>query len=305
MLDRAGPPRPHQICAVIVTYNIGAAIDRCFSAIHNQVGHVLIVDNCSDEATRLELSSLAGPRVTLILNPHNEGIAHAYNRAIEWIRSAGFQWVLLLDHDSEATAGMVQELIETYILLWQQGTRNIGIVGTNLFELSTQRYLLAGSHGDKTSFVEDDSVTSSGSLISLSVFDSGLRFNEDLFIYYVDTDFCRRLKRAGYRTFISSAAVLLHREGDRRVHKFLWRTATYNHYSKEARYYLMRNAIYLLRKGTLDRNDLRWILRRYWNDHLKILVFDERRFTVLWHSLRGLLDGLRGKLGPMNSPERA
>src|SRR5208282_2178837 len=43
-----------QICAAIVTYNIAEAIRRCFDSIRGQVGHVIIVDNGSDELTLRE-----------------------------------------------------------------------------------------------------------------------------------------------------------------------------------------------------------------------------------------------------------
>jgi rhamnosyltransferase len=114
-LDPVEFPHRSQICAAIVTFNIGEALHRCVDAIQNQVGHVLIVENGSGEPTRRELSRLTAPdSVTVILNEHNEGIARAFNQAVEWARGGGFQWILLLDHDSEATPGMVEELVRGY-----------------------------------------------------------------------------------------------------------------------------------------------------------------------------------------------
>ncbi len=42
-------------------------------------------------------------------------------------------------------------------------------------------------------------------------------FNEDLFIYFVDIDFCRRLGGAGYGVYVCPEAVLLHREGTKKM----------------------------------------------------------------------------------------
>jgi rhamnosyltransferase len=296
--------RQSQVCAVIVAYNIGAAIHRCFDSIRGQVGHVLIVDNGSDETTRRELEKLAASdSVTLILNERNEGLAHAFNQAVEWTGGKGFRWILTLDHDSEATHGMVDKLVEAYATLDRQGIENVGVVGPNPYDANVQRFPQYRPRKDGGAPLEDEETISSGSLIPLRVFDKVGPFNEDLFIYYVDTEFCIRLARAGFRIYVCPEAVLLHREGARRRHRFLWRHAYFDHYGKTARYYLTRNLIYMMRKYPMSFSDFCLVVRRNCKDHVKILVFSEERFSTLWYSLRGLIDGLRGKIGPMNSAD--
>lgn len=291
-----------RICAVIVTYNIGAAIHRCFDAIRNQVGHVLIVDNGSDELTVRELHSLAASDfVTAILNERNEGLAHAYNQAVQWARDKGFQWILTLDHDSEATPGMVDKLVQAYVTLERQGIRNVGVVGANPFDQNIQRFIQYLPREGGGAALEDEGVISSGSLIQLRVFDTMGLFDEDLFIYYVDTYFCRRLVRAGFRIYVCPEAVLIHQEGSKRRRKLLWRHAYYDHYGKHARYYLTRNTIHMMKRREVSAGDIYWMVRRTCLDHLKILLFDEDRFSIIWYSLKGLVDGLRGRVGPLDS----
>jgi hypothetical protein len=53
-----------------------------------------------------------------------------------------------------------------------------------------------------------------------------------------------------------------------------------------------------------SRHDFAVLIGRLWKDHVNILLFDEGRFGVLWFSLRGLVDGMRGKVGAMNSASR-
>jgi rhamnosyltransferase len=296
-------PHRSQICAVIVTYNIGEAIHRCFNSICGQAGHVLIVDNASGEATRRELNKLGSSNaVTLIFNERNEGVAHAYNQAVQWTQAQGFQWILTLDHDSEATPGMVDKLAGTYATLERQGIQNVGVVGANPIDQNTGIFSTGVHPGaSENAPVEDTDVISSGSLIPLRVFDLVGPFNEDLFMYYVDTDFCRRLLQAGFRVFICPDAVLLHQEGSKRRRRFLWMHANYDHYGKTARYYLTRNTIHVIKKLPLSRTDIHLLIRRLCKDHLKILLFDKERLPVLWFSLKGLADGLRGRVGPLNS----
>jgi rhamnosyltransferase len=301
--DSHEAPHRSQICAAIVTYNIGDALHRCVDAIQSQVGHVLIVDNGSDEPTRSELDRLnASNPITVILNERNEGIARAFNQAVQWARGLGFQWILLLDHDSEATPGMVDELVRGYEALEQAGIGNVGVVGANPFDVNLQQYLLHGPcDRAKTPLEIQMEVISSGSLIPLPIFDKVGLFNEDLFIYYVDTEFCMRLSRQGFHIYLCPDAVMLHREGSKKRHRLLWWNTRYDHYGKTARYYLTRNLIYMIKSQTLPPGYIRGLLRSNWKDHLKILLFDEDRFGSLWFSLRGLVDGLKGKVGPLDS----
>lgn len=291
-----------RVCAVIVTYNIGEAIHSCFRAICNQVGHILIIDNGSRESTRQELEKLgASDAVTIILNPQNEGLAHAFNQAVQWAKDKEFRWILTLDHDSEATPGMVDKLVEAYTTLDHQGIHNVGVVGANPFDRNVELFFQYHPRPNGGPPMEDEEVISSGSLIRLSVFDVIGPFNEDLFMYYVDTDFCMRLARGGFRVYVCPEAVLLHQEGSRRRRRFLWVNANYDHYGKIARYYLTRNTIYMIRNHPVSSEDIYWMLRRNCKDHAKILLFDRERFSILWYSVRGLLDGLRGKVGPLNT----
>jgi rhamnosyltransferase len=300
--ENVDPYQRSKICAVIVTYNIGEAIHRCFDSIQSQVGHVLIVDNGSDEPTLRELNRLAvSDLVTLILNERNEGIARAYNQAVEWAQDKGFQWILTLDHDSESTPGMVDKLVGAFVILAEQGIQNVGVVGSNPLDQNAGVHLTGViPSGSDSELIQDSDVISSGCLIPLRVFDIIGPFNEDLFIYYVDTDFCMRLTEGGFCIYVRTDAVLLHREGSKTRHRFLWRYARYDHYEKMSRYYLTRNSIYIIKKYPLGPRHIFEIIRRNCKDHAKILLFDDERLSVLWFSLRGLIDGLRGKVGPLS-----
>jgi rhamnosyltransferase len=293
-----------RICAVIVTFNIGPLVHRCFKSIRDQVGHVLIVDNGSDEATRRELKVLASmEKVTLILNEQNRGLAHAFNQAVGWARQQGFEWILTLDHDSESTPGMVEKLVRTFTTIEQKGIQKVGVVGANPFDQNVQQFFQYNNRPEGGILLEDEEPISSGSLIPLRVFEAVGLFNEDLFIYCVDTDFCMRLKENGFGAYVCTEAILLHREGAKRRRRFLWFNAIYDHYGKAARYYLTRNTIYMIREHHISLPDFVGTLHRNFKDHLKILLFDSERFSVLWFSLRGLVDGLRGKYGPLTSGE--
>ncbi len=262
----------------------------------------MIVDNGSDEVTREELEKVAASdSVTLILNERNEGIARAFNQGVEWARSNGFERILTFDHDSEATPGMVDKLSNAYAALEKQGIQNVGVVGANPYDINARYFITRVSPTGTDALIDEGEVISSGSLIESRIFDKVGPFNEELFVHYVDIDFCIRLQRSGFRVFLCPDAVLLHEEGTKERMRFVWRDVLYDRYSKEARYYLTRNTFYLMKKYfPLNFGITRWILFRLWMDHIKILLFDQERFTLLSYSLRGLIDGLRGRVGRLS-----
>jgi rhamnosyltransferase len=184
-LDPVEFPHRSQICAVVVTYNIGEAVHRCVDSIQSQVGHVLIIDNGSGESTLRALHQLAASNaVTLILNERNEGVARAYNQAVRWARDNGFQWILTLDHDSEATPGMVGKLVLGFGALERVGTRNASIVAANPFDLNLLDYSYCAPRENGGLPVYCPEVISSGSLIWLRIFDVIGLINEYLSIYF-------------------------------------------------------------------------------------------------------------------------
>lgn len=294
--------RRTSVCAVIVTFNIGSLVHRCYNSINAQVDHVVIVDNGSDLATREELDKIApSDSVTLILNERNEGIARAFNQGVDWAQSKGFERILTLDHDSEATPGMVDKLLNGYATLQAQGIQNVGLICANAYDINSQYFISGCSPAANDALIDEGEVISSGSLIEARVFDTVGLFNEEIFVHYVDIDFCVRLQRGGYRVYLCPDAVLLHQEGTKERMRFFWRDVFYDRYSHEARYYLTRNTLYLMKRHfPLKSSITRWILRRLLMDHVKILLFDRERFVLFWFSLRGFVDALRGRAGGLS-----
>lgn len=290
------------VCAVIVTYNIGFEIHACVNAIRNQVSEVVIVDNGSDPETRLELEKLSNQSLaTVLLNAHNKGIACALNQGFQYGLERGYRWFLTLDHDSEATPGMVAKLLDGWRAAEARGAK-VGIVAANPFDKKSHTYYVNGYQSTDTEVVvEVPTVISSGSLIGKTAFEIVGFQNEELFLYYVDDDFCLRLRRAGLGVFLCPSAILLHQEGNRVSRNFLGRKVHYNNYGKEACYYISRNACYMLRK-LWEYEERRYFYRvatRLAKDAIKVVLYDEQPIQKLSFTIRGIRDGIRGRYGEL------
>jgi len=291
------------VCAVIVAYNIGEAIHKCFDSIREQVSQVIIVDNGSDDRTRRELRKLASAgSAELMLNDSNEGIARALNQGVQWALGKGFQWVLTLDHDSEATPGLVDRLVEAYVALERRGFHKVGLVTANPFDRNGQIFLEGYPPRENDDrLIELERCNSSGCLIRRQTFDLIGFFDEKLFVYYVDEDFCFRLRQNGLKMFLCPPAVLMHSEGQKTMQRLLGRTIIYDNYGSEARYYIARNAVHMSKRYWACRQwrELYLLLRRFTHDLLVVLGCDRARFRKARFMFRGVWEGVRGKYGRM------
>ena len=81
------PPQPAdlgRVCAVIVTLNIGKAIQACVEAVRTQVEHIVFIDNASTDATPAELEAIRAqhPDFIDILENHDGNLGRAQNLGI-------------------------------------------------------------------------------------------------------------------------------------------------------------------------------------------------------------------------------
>src|SRR5271155_3939362 len=109
----AGLETGRQVCAILVSYHPDAELPRRVTRILEQVGALVIVDNGSGAEARAMLERMAAdPRVSLVLNRANLGVARGLNLGVEQARASAFGWILLLDQDSDLLDGMLGSLIE-------------------------------------------------------------------------------------------------------------------------------------------------------------------------------------------------
>jgi rhamnosyltransferase len=282
-----------------VTYNIGEGIHRCVGSVRGQVDEIVIVDNGSGPETIAELRKLnSGQGLQVIFNPINLGIAGALNQGVRRAKEHGHRWVLTLDHDSEATPGMVAKLLEGHAVLGGLA----GIVAATPWDRHAESFLRPPpGEDDRGDLVEIQTALSSGCLIELGIFDEIGLFDESLFLYYVDSDFFFRVKKSGRRIYLCLTAILLHSEGHKQRKRFLWRQVQTDGYGPEARYYLTRNAFYILGRYRDEHDYCAKVKRRLVTDLAKVLFVEDDRLRKLRFIFRGVLDAWRGEYGPLNS----
>lgn len=292
--------------AVIATYRpdthvLVALIER----VRPQVAHLAIVDNASrDEALDALLARHAGDAgIEVLRQQENAGLAAALNLGIERVRAARCSAVLLLDQDSLPAPDMVAKLAAALASLRASG--RAAAVGPAYRDARTgvaAPFVRIGFplnrklHANEGAAVECDFLITSGCLIALDALDAIGAMDARLFIDNVDMEWSFRARARGWRLYGIGAAAMEHRLGD--AHRRLPLLGTVAVHGPLRLYYMMRNRVFLYR---LPQTPRVWVAQDLPRLCLKLAIFGlllAPRRANLRAMLRGLADGLRGRLGP-------
>lgn len=244
------------VFAIIVLYNpdIPDLIKLLNSARH-QVRHIVITDNSTHGTIKDKIAHVLNDFSdvsTYIDLTDNLGIAIAQNKAIELAITKDATHLLLLDQDSYLPNNIVAGLSAAYRSLEAQG-HNIACVAPTFIDkkigttspifyykgLIRKQIIPTGEE----EYIIADHVISSGSLIAVKDWLKIGGLQENLFIDYVDTEWCLRARKLGYLTFVIPKLALIHDIGDGYA-----KVGTRNVvlHSDFRNYYMIRNSIYLI-----------------------------------------------------------
>ena len=292
------------VSCVVVTYNPDPVrLRQLLDAVLPQVRDVRLVDNGSAAATLAWLRALADPRLQLVELGDNRGIAAAMNVGIAAARAAGCSHLLLLDHDSVPAPSMVADLLQALALVRRDG-RGVAAVGPRYLDERQDNpppfIRVRGLRVERCpcptpdTIVEVDYLISSGSLIPAATLDAVGGMAEELFIDYVDIEWGLRARRLGFQSYGVCAARMAHDLGDAPI-EFMGRRLPLH--SPLRHYYHFRNAVWLYRSRDLP---LHWKCADGWRLLLKYgfySLFARPRLDHFRMMSRGVLDGLRGRMG--------
>lgn len=287
-------------CAIIITFYPGDDITENIAVLSDQVDEIVIVDNGSGDAFDGLFGSLARlPKVSIIFNQENLGIAAALNIGVKKAKTNNYQWVITFDQDSQASPYMIETMIKAYDAYPQKEI--VASLSPKLMTKSNEHILnshLISTSCEELPYSEVQVVITSGNLLKLSVFDTVGYFNETLFIDYVDAEYCLRCITDGYRILEVEGAVLLHDIGFPTQHRLLWKTPTAMNHNALRRYYITRNAIYTFKKFILKQpvfviTNTVGLLKNF----VTMVLFESDRNKKLAATYRGFIDGLFGKMG--------
>lgn len=278
------------IVAVIVTYDPDlAALARLLDALHFQVASTIIVDNGSARDLIAFFAIRAYPHEVLLPLGENLGIAAAQNRGIEKARATGAEAVILFDQDSLPGPDMVAGLVAGLAELEARGEK-VAAIGPRPEDARLDG---RGLSGEGPAIERVDHLIASGCLIPLTAFEAVGPMREELFIDYVDIEWCLRAAVQGFGCYRLNTLAMAHEFGS--PVDVLGRS--YVTHTPMRHYYLFRNTIWMWRQRALP---WRWRLRATPRLLLRLgfNVLFAQPHRQQWRMMaRGLFDGFAGRMG--------
>jgi len=212
---------------VTVTHNSASVIRGFMDSLLKQTHTELIlyvVDNASSDETLRLLSEYQHAKMVLIPNTANLGVAEGNNIGIRAAMKEGCSFVLLINNDTVFAIDLVAKLLEGLnqhrsemiipkILYFDQPERIWCAGGTFSWIRGSARHW-GLDQKDNQSFDQPREVSYGPTccmLIKCEVFEQIGLMDPAYFVYFDDTDFCRRAYRAGIRLFYLPSARLLHK----------------------------------------------------------------------------------------------
>lgn len=281
------------VCGVVVTYHPTGEMVQNLRNVLSQTDTLVVVDNCSRPDALNELRDASRSLgFHLIENSENLGIAEALNQGVRWAKSEGYPWVILFDQDSRLTPHFVENMVAT----WQAHPQRERVCSMH------PTYYDPGARRDHVRVRASDGgpITSmtSGALMPVWVFDKLGWFASEYFIDEVDSEYCYRIRAAGYIIADSKDAVLHHTTGHPEPFKLLGFRCRPTQHSAIRRYYMSRNRIVLYRKYfPIFPRFVLHSMHMAFIETVKCFIADRDRLHKIRNFLLGTWDGLRGRMG--------
>jgi len=212
--------------------------------------------------------------------------------------------VALFDQDTTLPDGFMQNILK-HINAYQ-GDKKSALFSPVFFNHVTDDYgsiinfkpfrLIRSKPNKKKAVTYPQYVITSGSFIPMFVLDDVGLMREELFIDFVDIEWCLRARAKGYEIVSFPQVEIAHHLGDSSV-SFMG--TNYPIHSPLRMYYYFRNAMYLYRLQEIDWNwrvvDAARNLFRF----LFYMLFVKNRWTYFKYIIKGYYHGLMKKMGKL------
>lgn len=264
-----------------VLYNPNESVLTNLNSYSNCVDVSVVVDN-SD--TKNEISQLLknDPNFIYIDMGGNKGIAAALNKGIEYLDSKNIDFALTMDQDSLFPTKYYPNILK----LVDKYKEEYSVIGLNFNQ----------ENGGSDEIVEIPCWLTSGNFVNIDTFNRIGKFDERLFIDYVDIELGYKLFKSNLKICYLKNCSLKHEIGNPiEIHLFGKTYHAMNH-SPIRYYYRYRNAYYLYHY--VDKDFFR---KEYFKEItiniIKMLVYEKNQKAKLSMIRKGIRDAKLKKLG--------
>lgn len=297
------------VAVLTVTTNASGHLAHYFDALERMTypnWRLVVVDNASTDGSPAIIQERM-PEATLIQNDQNLGFTGACNRALrELCDDPTIDYVLFLNDDTEVTPDFLEPLVafadartlvapKTY-LAGREGALDDSAGDFDWWRGAWKHRVLGHQEtADDNRPREIDNANFSCLLVPRSAFNEVGLLDDAFFVYYDDTDFCRRAAGAGYRILYEPRSVVFHQKG----------ATLGGQLSAFGCYYLARNRPYLMRKHLgFPRFAVFWAYYMATRSARMVLWLATGRRDLVRATMAGMRDFLLGRMGPRQTQSK-
>ncbi len=276
-----------KIASVIILYNPKQEVLTNIIACTKQTEIVYVLDNSESYHHEIinEIDKI--DKVEYHRFNSNLGVAHALNYAANIATRNYFDFLLTMDQDSVASDSMVQHLLEVFLL-----EDDVGISAA----YAINKFYPKNPPDNKIH--SSDKVITSGNLIDLRVYNLVGPFMSDLFIDYVDFEYCFRLTKMNYKVMINNDAIFHHSVGVLKKWNILGFKFFSTNHSALRLYYRTRNRFYLRKiYGKQEQKFFNQDLKYFILEIIKIILVESNKIQKLRMIIQGLIDLRKNQFG--------
>ena len=221
-----------KLAIILINFNNTSDTIACIDSVMKAeytLWKIFLVDNGSDDKSVNTLKKYIENKISkidFIEEPQNHGFAGANNIAIERALDEGYEYIWMLNNDTEIDKNAIEPMIE---VLHKDET--IGAVGSRIFYWGTDKIWFIGGYFDKktgivniygknkqdsTEFdesIECDYITGCSLMTTKSVLEEVGLLRDDYFLYYEETDWCTRAKKKGFHMKYCPHSRVYHKVG--------------------------------------------------------------------------------------------
>jgi rhamnosyltransferase len=279
-----------RISACIVLYNPGENIFSNIFLNLTHISHLYIIDNSESSGYGKVFEK---ENITYIKNTGNKGVAFALNQAANLAIADGFKYLLTLDQDSTLDIHFVNQFIN---YLNSNNTDFLGLLSPHyLYEKYSNPPKMKRNHPIRFTMT-------SGSLLNLEAYKKGGPFLDELFIDYIDIEYCLRLRKKGYDIIKIHDAYLYHNLGSIQGRKFLFRKISVTNHSPLRLFYRTRNRFFVYKLYIIEfPGFVVTDLIIFINELIKIIFYEKNKIEKYKWIVKGFCCFLNNKMGKYES----
>lgn len=282
-----------------ITYNL-------LKSLSEQVDSLVLIDNGGSNDV-YTFSKKQNINIHYINLEKNKGLGYALNIGFEYAIDIEAKYVATFDQDSSPPSNLISKLKQAHIQLENKNI-NCAAVSPVFFDHreSIKKYFpfyiekagkIIAQIPEKSTdnLVKSDTLITSGMLIKADAWKNDLRYDDELFIDYTDTEWCFRARSKGYSLFGCFNVEMGHAPSDAPPLRIFG--LSFFHYSPLRRYYYFRNTIKFCR---CDYVSWAWRRRLIYGLGARFIInalIDTKTSLSLKMMLHGIYDGLYKKNG--------